>query len=159
MEANPYDSSGGDPELDGITARYVDVQAVLTGKGWENISVPNAVRRQAETAWFQSFLAFDPAKVMKDVDQPILIVQGMLDTQVPPSNADTLETLARARRKAGPVDVVKVPGVNHLRTHGRWDFVEFADLYEMEADFARKVEGRFNEIVGERVREPARSDA
>jgi pimeloyl-ACP methyl ester carboxylesterase len=94
-------------------------QAVLTGKGWENISVPNAVRRQAETAWFQSFLAFDPAKVMKDVDQPILIVQGMLDTQVPPSNADTLETLARARRKAGPVDVVKVPGVNHLLVPAR----------------------------------------
>ena len=89
-------------------------QAVLTGKGWETISVPPAVRRQAETPWFQSFLAFDPAKVMQDVDQPLLIVQGALDKQVPPENADKLEALARGRKKAGPVEVVKVPGINHL---------------------------------------------
>jgi len=89
-------------------------QAVLTGKGWETISVPPAVRRQAETPWFQSFLAYDPAKVMQEVDQPLLIVQGALDTQVPPENADKLEALARSRKKAGPVEVVKVPGINHL---------------------------------------------
>jgi len=89
-------------------------QAVLTGKGWETIAVPPAVRRQAETPWFQSFLAYDPAKVMQDVDQPLLIVQGALDTQVPPENADKLEALARSRKKAGPVEVVKVAGINHL---------------------------------------------
>ncbi len=88
--------------------------AVLTGKGWETIHVPPAVRRQAETPWFQSFLAFDPAKVMPDVEQPILIVQGSLDTQVPPDHADKLEALARTRKKNGGVDVVKVAGVNHL---------------------------------------------
>jgi pimeloyl-ACP methyl ester carboxylesterase len=89
-------------------------QAVLTGKGWETISVPPAVRRQAESPWFQSYLAYDPAKVMKDVEQPLLIVQGGLDVQVPPDNADKLEALAKTRKKGGPVDVVKVPGVNHL---------------------------------------------
>src|SRR5205823_2626568 len=57
---------------------------------------------------------FDPAKVMNDIDQPILIVQGGLDTQVPPSNADRLEELARARKKGRAVDVVRVPGINHL---------------------------------------------
>ena len=88
--------------------------AVLTGKGWETIQVPPAVRRQAETPWFQSFLAFDPAGAMKDVEQPILIVQGALDTQVPPDHADKLEALARARKKNGGVELVKVPGVNHL---------------------------------------------
>ena len=72
------------------------------------------MRRQADTPYFQSFLTFDPAKLMKDVDQPLLIVQGELDTQVPPSNADQLEALAKARKKAAPVDVVKVPGINHL---------------------------------------------
>jgi hypothetical protein len=41
-------------------------------------------------------------------------VQGLLDTQVQPSNADRLETLAGVRKKAGPVEVVKVPGINHL---------------------------------------------
>jgi fermentation-respiration switch protein FrsA (DUF1100 family) len=51
---------------------------------------------------------------MKDVDQPILIVQGALDTQVPPDNADRLEALAKARKKNAGVEVVKVAGINHL---------------------------------------------
>lgn len=88
-------------------------QAVLTGKGWEGINVSAATRRQADTPYFQSLLAFDPAKVMKNVDQPVLIVQGDLDRQVPPGSADALEALARTRKK-GDVDVVTLPGVNHL---------------------------------------------
>jgi len=48
------------------------------------------------------------------VRQPLLIVQGDLDTQVEPPNADRLEALARARKNAKPVEVVKIPGVNHL---------------------------------------------
>ena len=97
-------------------------QAVLTGAGWDTI--PPALRKQAETPWFQSFLAFDPAKVMPNVRQPILIVQGMLDTQVSPQNADRLEALARARKRAAPVELVRVPAVNHLlvpATTGEFD--------------------------------------
>jgi pimeloyl-ACP methyl ester carboxylesterase len=101
--------------------------AVLTGKGWETI--PPAYRKQADTPWFQSFLAFDPAKLMPGVRQPLLIVQGLLDTQVPPPNADRLEALARARKNAPMVDVVKVPGINHLllpATTGEYD--EYSSL-------------------------------
>ena len=87
-------------------------QAVVTGKGWEN--VPADLRRQADNPEFQSILTNDPAKIMPDVRQPILIVHGELDTQVVPSNADRLDALARARKKAPPPTVVKVPGVNHL---------------------------------------------
>jgi len=86
--------------------------AVLTGKGWEGVAP--AIKQQADTAWFQSFLAFDPAKVMSSIDQPVLIVQGSLDTTVPPDNADKLEALANARKRAKPADVVRVPGINHL---------------------------------------------
>jgi uncharacterized protein len=86
-------------------------KAVLTGEGWEGLSAD--IRRQADNPWFQSFLAFDPARVMRDVDQPLLIIQGTLDKQVEPANADRLEALARSRRR-GSVDVVRVPGVNHL---------------------------------------------
>lgn len=86
--------------------------AALAGKGWEEI--PPELRRLADTPWFQSFLAFDPARVMKDVRQPLLIVQGELDTQVPPPHADRLAELARARTRKVDVELVKVPGVNHL---------------------------------------------
>ena len=51
---------------------------------------------------------------MKDVRQPVLIVQGDLDTQVQPHHADKLAELARARKRKVTVDVVKIPGVNHL---------------------------------------------
>ena len=87
-------------------------EAALKGTGWEGI--PPEMRRAADTPWFQSFLAYDPSRVMKDVRQPLLIVQGDLDTQVQPHHADKLAELARARKRKAAVDVVRIPGVNHL---------------------------------------------
>jgi uncharacterized protein len=87
--------------------------AVISGTGWD--ALPEDVRKQADSPWFRSLLMFNPAEVMPRVKQPILIVQGDLDTQVQPHNADKLAELARARKKdAGPVEVVHLPGVNHL---------------------------------------------
>ena len=85
--------------------------AVITGKGWDRL--PAQVRRQVDTVEFQSILTNDPAKVMPDVRQPVLIIHGDLDTQVAPANADRLEQLARARKNAS-VQVVKLRGINHL---------------------------------------------
>jgi fermentation-respiration switch protein FrsA (DUF1100 family) len=85
---------------------------MVTGKGLELL--PADVRRAADNPEFQSFLVNDPAKVLPNVRQPILIVQGELDTQVTPANADLLGSLARKRKKQPAVDVVKIPGVNHL---------------------------------------------
>lgn len=87
-------------------------QAVISGKNWEG--VPPELQRQANTPWFRSLLTFDPAAVMPRVKQPILIVQGDLDVQVPPHHAGRLAELARARKKSPPVEVVHIPGINHL---------------------------------------------
>lgn len=104
-------------------------EAVLTGSGWDKIELPPGVRQQADTPWFQSYLAFDPAKVMRNVEQPLLIVQGELDTQVPPSNADRLQELASARKKAASAKVVKVPAVNHLLVPAKTgEFEEYSQL-------------------------------
>lgn len=86
--------------------------AVISGKGWEQL--PISLRRTVDNPEFLTLLTNDPAKVIPNVKQPILILQGALDTQVEPSNADKLEALAKARKKAPAVDVVRVPGVNHL---------------------------------------------
>jgi pimeloyl-ACP methyl ester carboxylesterase len=88
--------------------------AVLTGKGWD--AIPPAMRKQADTPWFQSLLAFDAAKVIDDVRQPLLLVHGELDRQVPVAHADRLAELARKEGKSKSVDVVIVRGVNHLLT-------------------------------------------
>jgi pimeloyl-ACP methyl ester carboxylesterase len=103
--------------------------AAIRGSGWDGI--PDELRRAADTPWFQSFLAFDPARVMRDVRQPVLVVQGELDTQVLPYHADRLAELARARKRKVAVDVVKIPGLNHLLVPAQTGPV---DEYPMLAD-------------------------
>ena len=115
-------------------------QAVVTGKGWDAITVDEAVRRQADTPYFQSFLTYDPARVMNNVEQPILILHGALDRQVPPDHADRLEALAKQRKKAPGVESVKVPGVNHLLVPARTGEVdEYARLGEGDATVSPEV--------------------
>jgi pimeloyl-ACP methyl ester carboxylesterase len=87
-------------------------EAALTGKGLDQFTAD--IRRQVAAPGFQSALATDPAKLMTRVRQPILVVQGELDTQIAPSNADRLAALAQARKPPLPAEVAKVPGVNHL---------------------------------------------
>ncbi|HEX6464082.1 MAG TPA: alpha/beta fold hydrolase [Vicinamibacterales bacterium] len=84
--------------------------AVVSGKGWEGI--PEPLRRQADTPWFRSVLTYDPALVLPKVRQPILIVHGDRDSNVPASEADLLGQVANARKKGGPATVVHVSDVN-----------------------------------------------
>ncbi len=46
-----------------------------------------------------------------------------------------------AKEKADTMRTCWVPGVNALKTWGRWDFVEFGDVYAMQAEFRKLVEG------------------
>ena len=86
--------------------------AVISGSGWD--ALPEEVRKQADTPWFRSLLMSDPGAVLREIKQPILIIQGDLDVQVQPHHAEKLGELARARKKAGAVEVVHIAGVNHL---------------------------------------------
>src|SRR4051812_29176507 len=102
-------------------------EAVINDKGWE--SIPPQLRAQADTPWFKSLLLFDPAKVMEKLDQPILIIQGDLDQQVFPHNADQLAALARTRKKSLPVEAIHLPGINHLLTPAKTgDVAEYGSL-------------------------------
>ena len=40
-----------------------------------------------------------------------------------------------------------MPGVNHLKTHGRWAFAEFTDVWQMQVDFAARIEAEFNTMI------------
>ena len=102
-----------EPEQSQKIALQKQIQAaVVSGTGWDGI--PDEVRKQADTPWFRSLLMSDPAAIMRDIKQPILIIQGDLDVQVQPHHAEKLGELAKARKKAGPVEVVHLAGVNHL---------------------------------------------
>lgn len=104
-----------DAEKQARVAMQKRIQAAVAGQGdWKD--VPEDLRQQADTNWFRTFLAFSPAPVMSKVPQPLLIVQGALDKQVLPYHADKLAEMARARKKSAPdaVQVVTIPGINHL---------------------------------------------
>ena len=81
--------------------------AVVSGTGWQG--VPDAMRRQADTPWFKSVLIYDPAEVLLKVKQPLLIIHGDLDRNVPAAEADRLAETARARKKSPPVELLHIP--------------------------------------------------
>jgi uncharacterized protein len=88
------------------------LNAVVTGRGWEQ--VPSGLRRQVDTPWYHSVLVFDPVPLFAKVQQPILVVAGELDRQVPIHHAQQLAQLARARPKGKGADSVILPTLNHL---------------------------------------------
>jgi hypothetical protein len=54
-----------------------------------------------------------------------------------------------AKDKKSTMDTYWVPGVNNLGNYGRWAFAEFTEGYQIETDFAAKVEGAFNRVIEE----------
>ena len=88
------------------------MDAAVRGGGWDDI--PQELRQAAESPWFRSFLMFDPAKAMKEVDQPIMVVSAGRDTQVPAHHADKLVALANARRNKPATRLLTLEGINHL---------------------------------------------
>ncbi|TVQ95480.1 MAG: restriction endonuclease [Spirochaetaceae bacterium] len=52
-----------------------------------------------------------------------------------------------AKEKASTMRTYWVPGVNHLRSYGRWAFAEFTDLWTMETEFATKIEEQLEQAI------------
>jgi alpha-beta hydrolase superfamily lysophospholipase len=88
------------------------LEATVTQQGWDTL--PADVRRVVDTPWYRSLLTFEPARTMTRVKQPVLILQGELDTAVKPYHADRLAELARARKKSGSTELKHLKGLNHL---------------------------------------------
>jgi type III restriction enzyme len=58
-----------------------------------------------------------------------------------------------AKEKKSTMDIYWIPGVNNLKTYGRWAFAEFTEVYQIEADFKAKVESQFNMMINAHSRE------
>ena len=59
-----------------------------------------------------------------------------------------------AKEKRLTMDTYWIPGVNNLKTCGRWAFAEFTDIYTIESDFKEKVESEFDNLVTKVIRLP-----
>jgi uncharacterized protein len=88
------------------------LDAVVTGKGWENFN-PD-MRKRVDTPLYRSFLLFDPAAVIVKMRQPMLVMQPMLDREVPAFHGEQLAQLARSRPRSRATEFVQLEGVNHL---------------------------------------------
>ena len=111
-------------------------EAAMTGRGWEDI--PADIRRQADTPWFESFLKFDPAEVVRDVRRPVLLVHGELDTEVPVAHAERLAEFARDGRPTS-VAVARIPDVNHILLPAvTGDADEYASLDDRDVSVVAK---------------------
>jgi fermentation-respiration switch protein FrsA (DUF1100 family) len=120
-----------DAERSARTAlQYRIIDAAMTGTGWETI--PPDVRSQADSAWFRSWLLFEPAAVLRRMDQPVLIVHGALDKETPPAHADRLATLSSQRNGNRPeyTSQVIIPGINHLLVPAETGEVDEYDTLE-----------------------------
>ena len=100
------------PQEAAIAQQKKIFDAVITGKGWEELTLD--VRRRVDTPLYRSFLLFDPAKTLARVRQPLLVVQPMLDHEIPVQHGEQLAQLGRSRPRAKSTDFVQVAGVNHL---------------------------------------------
>ncbi|MBI5655527.1 MAG: DEAD/DEAH box helicase family protein [Geobacter sp.] len=52
-----------------------------------------------------------------------------------------------AKEKKSTMDVYWVPGVNNVKSYGRWAFAEFTEVYQIEVDFEARVEAEFNKMI------------
>jgi type III restriction enzyme len=60
-----------------------------------------------------------------------------------------------AKEKKATMETYWVPGVNNLQQYGRWAFVEFTDVYQMESDFGAKVAAEFDRMIRAHLQEEA----
>jgi type III restriction enzyme len=54
-----------------------------------------------------------------------------------------------AKEKKSTMETYWVPGVNNLGSYGRWAFVEFTEVYQIEADFEARIKEEFNKAVAQ----------
>jgi type III restriction enzyme len=52
-----------------------------------------------------------------------------------------------AKEKKSTMETYWVNGVNYVGNYGRWTFAEFTEIYQIEADFAAKVERDLDKMI------------
>jgi pimeloyl-ACP methyl ester carboxylesterase len=91
------------------------IDSALTGKGWETL--PPDLSHGADQPIFKSWLLFNPTVTLKKVNQPVLILQGLADAELPRAHADQLAAAAQARKRPPQATTVAlVPDVAHALT-------------------------------------------
>jgi pimeloyl-ACP methyl ester carboxylesterase len=121
------------PEQAAEKARRLLAEA--EGKGMLPAGTAEARAKAFATPWFHAFLRHEPGPVLRSVRQPILVLNGERDLQVP--SAMNLDAI-RVALKDHPRAVVKeLPALNHLfQTARTGAATEYAEIEESVAPAA-----------------------
>jgi pimeloyl-ACP methyl ester carboxylesterase len=117
-----------------VQAREILAAAGVTG------AAADAQVRALRTPWMNDFLVYDPLPALRELDVPVLALNGELDTQVPP--AENLGPVERALREGGNPDftVRELEGLNHLfQTADTGSPTEYVQIEETMAPAAMEV--------------------
>jgi fermentation-respiration switch protein FrsA (DUF1100 family) len=100
------------------------------------------------TRWFQGLLSYDPAPVLQAVRQPILVLNGERDQQVPA--AMDLPAIRTALHGNARAVVKEMPALNHLFQPAKTGSV--AEYVEIEQTMARSALDTISDWIGAVVR-------
>lgn len=87
--------------------------------------------------WFRFFLKFDPKEYLKNIQIPVLALNGEKDLQVPPK--ENLSRIEESLKNAGNKNykIVELPGLNHLfqncKTGSPREYGEIEETFSVEA--------------------------
>ncbi len=96
-------------------------------------------KQREESAWFRSFLAYDPQPALQQMKCPVLALFGELDHQVYPSMNAPLVEAALAKSGNTQATVKVLPGLNHLFQTARTGRpVEYGNIEETMSPLALK---------------------
>jgi len=68
--------------------------------------------QQMEMAWMRTFIQLDNSQYLKQLNCPVLAINGEKDCQVPPCNLDAIKKATQGR-----AETHLMPGLNHLMQH------------------------------------------
>lgn len=120
-----------EPSLEAARAKAGSILAEAERKGELPAGMGASALERFGTPWFRSLLAYDPVPALQAVRQPILVLNGERDLQVPA--AMSLPPI-RTALQANPHAVIReMPGLNHLfqtaKTGGIGEYAEIEESF------------------------------
>jgi pimeloyl-ACP methyl ester carboxylesterase len=115
----------------------VQIQMAQPGRQLDEQTMGQLVNQHLQgtlSPWFRFALTFDPRDALRQVQVPVLALNGSLDLQVP--HHQNLPEIEKALREAGNPDVTirMLPGLNHLFQRAEKGTVEeYAQIEETVA--------------------------
>jgi dienelactone hydrolase len=124
-----------EPSVEGANSKAAAILDAAERQGDMPAGSGRALVQQYGTPWFHAMLSYDPSPALQAVRQPILVLNGELDRQVPA--AIDLAAIRTALRDNPHAVVKEMPGLNHLFQTARTGAIaEYGEIPETMAPSA-----------------------